>query len=140
MAGPTSAWSSQPKLTTPSRSTWRTTTMQPPGITNKCKFIYSVFLSFAFFLHFFRLWVILMLLLLFSVLARILTNFDKIFVIRSCLMIWTLQLWYAQCCGAVPFLTGSGSRCFFFTGSGSGSFSYKNRLKGSKKTCFCLHI
>ena len=65
-------------------------------------------LSFAFFLHFFRLWVILMLLLLFSVLARILTNFDKIFVIRSCLMIWTLQLWYAQCCGAVPFLTGSG--------------------------------
>ena len=108
MAGPTSAWSSQPKLTTPSRSTWRTTTMQPPGITNKCKFIYSVFLSFAFFLHFFRLWVILMLLLLFSVLARILTNFDKNFVIRSCLMIWTLQLWYAQCCGAVPFLTGSG--------------------------------
>ena len=97
VAGPTSAWSSQPKLTTPSRSTWRTTTMQPPGITNKCKFIYSVFLSFAFFLHFFRLWVILMLLLLFSVLARILTNFDKIFVIRSCLMIWTLQLWYAHC-------------------------------------------
>ena len=40
-----------------------------------------------------------------------------------------------QCCGAGPFLTGSGY--FFFTGSGS--FSYKNRLKSSKK-CFCLHI
>ena len=43
-----------------------------------------------------------------------------------------------QCCGAGPLLTGSGSRYFFFTGSGSSS--YKNRLKSSKKTCFCLHI
>ena len=43
-----------------------------------------------------------------------------------------------QCCGAGPFLTGSGSRYFFFTGSGS--FSYKNRLKSSLKKCFCLHI
>ena len=41
-----------------------------------------------------------------------------------------------QCCGAGPFLTGSGSRYFFFTGSGS--FSYKNRLKSSKKHVFAF--
>ena len=38
-----------------------------------------------------------------------------------------------QCCGAGPFLTGSDSRYFFFTGSGSSSFSCKNRLKSKKK-------
>ena len=35
-----------------------------------------------------------------------------------------------QCCGASPFLTGSGSSYLFITSSGS--FSYKNRLKSSK--------
>ena len=39
-----------------------------------------------------------------------------------------------QCCGAGPFLTGSGFRYFFFTSSGS--FSYKNRLRSSFKKVF----
>ena len=41
-----------------------------------------------------------------------------------------------QCCGSGPFLTGSGSRYFFFTSSSSGSFSYKNRLKSIVKKMF----
>ena len=43
-----------------------------------------------------------------------------------------------QCCGASPFLTvhDSSSRFFFFTVSGS--FSYKNRLKSSKKNLFAF--
>ena len=54
----------------------------------------------------------------------------------------TGHFWHGQCCGAGPFLTGSGSgsspasRFFFFTGSGS--FSYKNRLKSSKKHVFAF--
>ena len=43
-----------------------------------------------------------------------------------------------QCCGAGPFLAGTGYRYFFFTGSGS--FSYKNRLKSSKKMFFLSHL
>ena len=43
---------------------------------------------------------------------------------------------YSQCCGAGPFLTGSSSRYFFFTGSSS--FSYKNWLKSSKKHVFAF--
>ena len=43
---------------------------------------------------------------------------------------------YRQCCGAGPFLIGSDSRYFFFTGSGS--FSYKNRLKSSKENVFAF--
>ena len=43
---------------------------------------------------------------------------------------------FDQCGGAGPLLTGSGSRYFFYTGSGS--FSYKNRLKSSKKSVFAF--
>ena len=43
---------------------------------------------------------------------------------------------FDQCGGAGPLFTGSGSRYFFYTGSGS--FSYKNRLKSSKKSVFAF--
>ena len=43
---------------------------------------------------------------------------------------------FDQCGGAGPLLIGSGSRYFFYTGSGS--FSYKNRLKSSKKSVFAF--